>query len=113
MHSRTEAVAQARATLSEMVREGEVPGISYAQTDTNELLLDAHAGLADVKSAQPVGGETLFMAYSVTKVLTAIAVLQLVDRGLVELNAPLEHYVPEHPYGPGITITELLAHTAG
>jgi CubicO group peptidase (beta-lactamase class C family) len=56
---------------------------------------------------------TIQMAYSTTKVITAVAVMQLVERGQIELDAPLQRYFAEHPYGGAVTIRQLLAHTAG
>jgi CubicO group peptidase (beta-lactamase class C family) len=53
-----------------------------------------------------------FMASSTTKVITATAILQLVEREKIRLDDPASRYT-EHPYGDGITIRHLLAQTSG
>ena len=56
---------------------------------------------------------TIQMAYSLTKAITGIAVMQLAERGQIELDAPLQRYYQRHPYGDGVTIRQLLSHTSG
>ncbi|MEX0891214.1 MAG: serine hydrolase domain-containing protein [Gemmatimonadota bacterium] len=77
-------------------------------------------GMADRAAGVPVDSATLFHWGSITKTLTAIAVMQLRDRGLLTLDDPVVDYVPElrrvhDPYRAleGITIRMLLSHTAG
>jgi D-alanyl-D-alanine carboxypeptidase len=53
------------------------------------------------------------MASSSSKVLTAAAVLQLVEQGKLELDASLSRYYPDHPYGDQVTIRRLLNQTSG
>jgi CubicO group peptidase (beta-lactamase class C family) len=69
---------------------------------------------------QPVDSETSYNWASITKTMTAIAILQLRDRGKLSLSDPAVHYVPElrqvhDAFGPidAITIRELLTHSAG
>jgi CubicO group peptidase (beta-lactamase class C family) len=112
-HSQTDAIAETRAALSELVCSHQTPGISYTQLSAEALIFDEHHGQADAGTAGSVASDTLYMAYSVTKVLTAIAVLQLAERDALSLDAPLSRYFAEHPYGSAITIAMLLAHTAG
>ncbi len=77
-------------------------------------------GFADLASRRPVDERTIFHWASITKTLTAIAVMQLRDRGRLGLDDPIIRYVPElravhNPFGPmdGITIRQLLSHSAG
>lgn len=56
---------------------------------------------------------TTLMAYSMTKTVTAAAVLQLAERGQIALDGPVVRYIPESPYGDTVTVRELLAHTGG
>ncbi len=58
----------------------------------------------------PMREDSVFDLASVTKVYTAIVLLRLVDRGLVDLAAPVRSYLPEFP--GGATVAQLLAHTA-
>lgn len=69
-------------------------------------------GVADVATGRAMDAAVTQMAYSMTKVFTAVAVLQLVEAGRVDLDDPIGRWVPQ-PYGDGITVRHLLAHTAG
>jgi CubicO group peptidase (beta-lactamase class C family) len=76
-------------------------------------------GVADIASRTPVTPETVFRIGSVTKTMTAVAVMQLWERGMVDLDAPAEGYlrsfrlVPARPDLPPVTVRHLLTHTAG
>ena len=79
-----------------------------------------HVGLADRTAWRAVGDETLFHWASVTKTLTAVAVFQLRDRGLLSLDDPVTRWVPElrrvHDSAGGverITLRMLLSHASG
>jgi CubicO group peptidase (beta-lactamase class C family) len=76
-------------------------------------------GVADVASGRPVGEGTVFRIGSLTKTVTAVAVMQLCEQGLVDLDAPANDYlravqlVPASAgFGPA-TVRHLLTHTAG
>ena len=75
-------------------------------------------GLADIATSSPVSQDTVFRIASVTKTFTAIAVLQLWEQGLVDLDAPANDYlrayqlVPKAGFRPA-TVRQLLTHTAG
>lgn len=104
---------RARLHVGWLVSSSDVPGIQYQVVGANGVLFSAAAGVRDVASAAPMDEATIQMAYSTTKVITAIAVMQLVERGRMELDAPLSRYFAEHPYGDRITIRQLLTHTSG
>lgn len=57
--------------------------------------------------------ETKFRIGSLTKGFTAIAILQLVEQGKLNLEDPLTRFIPDYPHGDQITITNLLTHTSG
>jgi CubicO group peptidase (beta-lactamase class C family) len=76
-------------------------------------------GLADIASNTPVTQDTVFRIGSVTKTFTAIAVLQLWEQGLVDLDAPANDYLRGYRLIPAkarhrpATVRQLLTHTAG
>ena len=77
-------------------------------------------GVADLATKRPVDERTLFHYGSITKTLTAVAIMQLRDRGLLSLDDPVTRWVPElrlinDPYGSpdSITIRMFLSHSAG
>ena len=104
------------ATLEE---EG-VVGSSLYMLRRGEILAHRHYGLAEAESHTPVDAETIYHWASITKTLTAVAIMQLRDRGLLALDDPIVRYVPEladvhNPYGSMevITLRHLLSHSAG
>src|SRR5512132_3743817 len=76
-------------------------------------------GVADIASNTPITEDTVFRIGSITKIVTAIAVMQLWEQGLVDLDAPANHYlrtfqlVPSKASFPPATVQHLLTHTAG
>lgn len=72
-------------------------------------------GLADRAAATAIGPDTRFKIGSLTQTFTAAAVLQLRDRGLVDLDAPVRKYLPDYPGDAGAraTVRQLLSHTSG
>lgn len=76
-------------------------------------------GLADIASSAPIDEDTIFRIASVTKTFTAIAVMQLWERGLVDLDAPANAYLRAYKLVPAkagfrpVTLRHLLTHTAG
>jgi CubicO group peptidase (beta-lactamase class C family) len=76
-------------------------------------------GLADIASNTRIDADTVFRIGSVTKVFTAIAVMQLHERGLVDLDAPANEYLRGYELVPArtglrpATVRHLLTHTAG
>ncbi len=83
-------------------------------------VLDFHAhGLADIETGRRVGLDTVFRIASITKTFTAIAVMQLHEQGLVDLDAPASDYLRAYRLIPAragfrpATLRHLLTHTAG
>ena len=75
------------------------------------------AGLADAKPARPVDPDTVFRIASISKTMTAIGIMQLRDRGLFDLDDPVNKYLTtitvEPPSGGPVTFRHLLTHTSG
>ncbi|MEU2868116.1 serine hydrolase domain-containing protein [Streptomyces olivoreticuli] len=79
---------------------------------------DLHSGTADTGAKRPIGPNDQFRIASQTKTFTAVVVLQLVDEGKVELDAPIERYLPGVVAGNGydgakISVRQILQHTSG
>lgn len=71
-----------------------------------------YIGLADREAGRPVDANTEFELASIGKLFTATAVLQLVERRKIQLDASFASYFPDFPY-PSITIRQLLSHSSG
>ena len=111
-----DAIAAIRAYAPQALKEQGTPGLSVAITDRTHTLAIITAGMADVASKTPVGPDTRFPIGSISKSMTALALLQLHDRGLVDLNARVQQYLPSwsiHSNGDPILVHQLLSHTGG
>ncbi len=103
----------ASSFLSDIVRTSMVPGIQYAVVDPGGIVFEYYGGWADIEQEIPMTAKTQLLAYSMTKTLTAAAILQLADRGKLALQDPANTYLDHNPYGTSVTIRHLLAHTSG
>ena len=99
--------------IRSVVRKSRAPGIQYVVVDCAAVLYECHAGSADLATQRPMLADTTMMAFSMSKTVTAVAVLQLVDQAAVALDEPIARIIPWQPYGPDVTIRHLLCHTAG
>jgi CubicO group peptidase (beta-lactamase class C family) len=79
-----------------------------------EVLLDRGYGMANREWSAPNDGDTKFRLASVSKQFTAVSLMILKDRGLVDLDAPIKTYLSDAPATwDAVTVRGLLAHTAG
>jgi len=92
--------------------ESSGPGIQYVVVDKNGVVFERCAGLAHVNSRVPLTQAHTMAAFSMTKTITAIATLQLIEENRLSLDDTAARYV-EHPYNQAITIRHLLNHTSG
>jgi CubicO group peptidase (beta-lactamase class C family) len=92
------------------------PGMMLVLADRNSILRSSQYGLADVKAGIRVSPQTLFEIGSVSKSFVAIAILQLVEEGKLDLHKPVAAYLPwlkvDSSYAP-FTTHHLLSHTSG
>lgn len=92
----------------------EVPGLQYVVLDAKRTLFEFAGGWADIQNQKAMSLDTTLMAYSMTKTYTAIAILQLAQRGRLKLDDVIDRHLPKHAYaGKQITIRQLLNHSAG
>lgn len=91
-----------------------IPGISVAIVKNNQIIFRRGYGLADLENQVPATAVTVFRIASVTKSLTAVAAMQLAERGKLDLDAPIQKYAPTFPTKAfPITTRQLLAHLSG
>lgn len=107
------ATETATRVLEEQLTSRKTPGLQYAFFSADSVLFRHGGGWADLAGRVPVSEATTYNGFSITKTFTALAVLQLVERGKVELDGPAAAYVPDFPYSSAITVRHLLAHAAG
>lgn len=91
-----------------------IPGVQVAVAVNGKLVWSEGFGFADAERRQPVTRETQFRIGSVSKPLTATAVALLYEQGKLDLDAPVQRYVPSFPdKGYPITTRQLAGHLAG
>lgn len=99
------------------MRLNEIPGLALAVVRGSAVFTRAY-GVKSLATGEPMTTDTPVELASVSKPFTALAVLQLVKAGKLEVEAPLVRYLPEFSPGPGsvlenITVRHLLRHTSG
>jgi CubicO group peptidase (beta-lactamase class C family) len=99
--------------LKDQVAANRTPSVTYIFFNKERVIHQVRLGFADLKKRLPVNERTKFNAFSVTKTLTALAVMQLVENGKLEIDDPVKQYLADFPYSSKITIKQLLSHSAG
>lgn len=89
------------------------PSVQYCIFNSKSILHQFSRGYADIKKQRHVTDSTMYHAFSVTKTFTALAVLQLAENNMVQIDDSVKRYLPKHPYSKDITIRHLLSHSAG
>jgi len=112
------AVAVARQLLDDLGLAGPSTAVAMGIVHQGHVIATECRGAADLETACPADADTLFRIGSITKLFTAIAVMQLVDAGQVELDAPAEDYLTSFVLrrrrgSRAATVRELLLHVGG
>ena len=109
-----EAVRAARTAVRAVMDSAGVPGASVAVGVGDGIVWSEGFGWADVEQRVPVTPLTRFRVGSVSKTMTASGLGLLVERGRVDLDAPVQRYVPDFPEKRWpVTTRQLGGHTAG
>lgn len=95
--------------------EGLEIGASFGVTHGGRVVVDLWGGFADRKKTRIWQKDTIVCVFSTTKIMANIALLILVDRGLIELDAPVARYWPQFAQGgkASVTVRDVLTHQAG
>ena len=136
-HSQESAASRASTSaidkvLADAVARGDVPGVVAMVTDRHGIVYQGAFGVADSASGRPMTVDTMFRIASMTKPVTSLAVMQLVEQGRLSLDDPAEKYLPQlaslkvfetfdaktgaytvRPAKRAPTVRHLLTHTAG
>jgi CubicO group peptidase (beta-lactamase class C family) len=100
--------------VSTFMSANSVPGVGAAVVLDGEPLWSAGYGMSDLEDSAPATSSTLFRLGSISKPITAVALLQLSERGKLDLDAPVQKYCPAFPSKEWpITSREVLGHLAG
>lgn len=110
-----ERFAPLRAEFERRLAAGEELGASLAVVIGGEPVVDLWGGHADLDRTREWQSDTITNVWSTTKTVTALAALMLVDRGDLDLDAPVARYWPEFAANgkSGIPVRSVLGHTSG
>lgn len=108
-----DAIANANQQAGKWLAEG-IPGISMTVAVDGKIAYSEGFGYADLEERVPVWPTTKFRIGSISKPLTAVGLMELVQAGKVDLDAPVQKYVPSFPdKGTVITVRMIGGHLGG
>ncbi|HSM72769.1 MAG TPA: serine hydrolase domain-containing protein, partial [Anaerolineales bacterium] len=105
--------------VEKKVNQNKPPGISIAVVKNGQIVYNKAFGWADSPAQLPAAPDTVYHWWSMTKVSTAIAILQLHDAKTLNIDDPVSNYLPffqvdlDGKPAPPITIRQVLRHTSG
>lgn len=113
----TDTFQRIDAYIGSLVDSAGIPGISIAITNGQEVAYSKSFGVANLHTGEKLTNSHFFHIASVSKTFTATAVMQLVEKGKIDINEPLINYLPyfkmKDPRYRNITIKQMLNHTSG
>jgi CubicO group peptidase (beta-lactamase class C family) len=112
-----EIARQLTARIQQEMNDKKLPALSIALVDGQSIVWAQGFGFEDSSKKLPATGHTVYRVGSVSKLFTDMAVMQLVERGQLDLDAPISRYLPNFAphdaFGGTITLRELMCHKAG
>ncbi len=105
---------QIEAAVAKFMSSTHVPGLSVAVVENSELEWDEGFGFADLENHVPATEFTLYRLASISKSLSATGAMELVEKGKLDLDEPVQKYCPAFPQKSGVITTRLvMGHLAG
>ena len=112
-----DAIKKLKNAIHTEVEQKQIPAFSISLVDRDRVVWSDGFGFQDADKKEPATAETVYRVGSVSKLFTDIAVMQLVEKGMLDMDAPIEKYLPTfHPNNPfdiPITMRQLLSHRSG
>ena len=111
------AFEQLATLVTQKMAEYSVPGVAFGVLKNGQLTVRGF-GVTNVEDPQPLTTDTVFPIASISKTVTATAIMRLVEQGKLELDAPIRRYIPEFAVADpdatrDVAIWHLLTHTPG
>ena len=109
--------AELEPLIQHQMEDHQLPAFSIALVDGDSIVWARGFGYEDPDKKIPATAHTIYRVGSVSKLFTDIAIMQMVESGKVDLDAPVKKYVPDfhpkNPFGKPITLRELMSHRSG
>ncbi len=103
--------------IAHEMKDKALPGLSIAVVDGDRIVWSRGFGWEDSTRKAEATAQTVYRVGSVSKLFTDIGVMQLVERGTLDLDAPVTRYLPEfrpaNAFGKPITLRQLMSHRSG
>ena len=100
-------------TLQKYIDQGEIAGAAVRVHKDGKTIVDACLGWADIESRMPVTDRTVFRLCSMSKPVTAVLGMTLVEKGELDLEAPVKSILPVFSHMPDLTVRMLFDHSSG
>ncbi|MFS4491387.1 serine hydrolase domain-containing protein [Maribacter sp. 2308TA10-17] len=106
---------EASTILESLVNENMAVGGAIGYSIGDSILWNSARGYSDKKAQRPFETHTKLRMASIAKSMTALAAMQLVEKGKLDIDVPIQNYIPDYPKHSGTQITtrHLLSHTSG
>ncbi len=118
--ARSDYAAIAAALQTRILHEMEdkqLPAFSIALVDGDQIVWAQGFGYQDPEHKTPATAHTVYRVGSVSKLFTDIGIMQMVEAGKINLDAPISQYIPafhpKNPFATPITLRELMSHRSG
>ena len=119
------AIKYTELAISRAMKTHKIPGIAVALIDGQNIIYENGFGVADLETKKPVTRDTIFNAGSIAKLFTGIEIMRMYEQGLIDIDAPVSHYLPDFSIkttwsasesessSDAITIRDILNHRSG
>ena len=100
-------------TLQKYIDQEEIAGAAVRVHKDGEMIVNSFLGWADIESRMPVHDRTVFRLCSMSKPITAVLGMTLVEKGELDLEAPVKSILPVFSHMPDLTVRMLFDHSSG
>ncbi|MDF7815996.1 serine hydrolase [Runella sp. MFBS21] len=105
---------QLESIIKREMQERRIPGLQIAVVQRGQIVLSKSYGIANLQYAIPVTSKSIFQINSCTKAFTGVAIMQLVEEGKIDLEAPVSRYLDSLPQAwQPVKVRQLLTHVSG
>ncbi|MCA9038522.1 MAG: beta-lactamase family protein, partial [Planctomycetaceae bacterium] len=117
VHDYSSAIQKLVAAIQHEVTTKQLPAFSISLVDGDHVVWEDGFGFQDANQTEAATAKTIYRVGSISKLFTDIAVMQMVEQGKLDLDAPIETYVPDfaphNPHGVALTLRQMMAHRSG
>jgi len=112
-----EVVEKLKAYIEYEMEDKDLPSFSIVLVDDQDIVWAEGFGLEDPEAGKPATAQTVYRIGSVSKLFTDIGIMQLVEKGKIDLDVPITTYLPDfqprNPYNKPIILRQLMSHRSG